>query len=86
MQMSHATEIQLLYPQEPHWQDVPDPVLIELVQSYFQEPSCATIAIGLLHSRGKAEAHTLAQWLLAEDGADQWLKAAAADVLGQPHA
>ena len=86
MQLSHATEIQLLYPQEPEWQDVLDPVLIELVQTYVQEPSCATIALGLLHSRGNAEAHTLAQWLLTEDGADQWLKAAATDVFGQSHA
>ena len=86
MQMSHATEIQLLYPQEPQWGDVPDSVLIELVRTYIQEPSCATIAIGLLHSRGRAEAHTLAHWLLGENGADQWLKAAAADVLGPPHA
>ena len=84
--MSHATEIQLLYPQEPHWQGVPDPVLIELVQNYAQEPSCATIAIGLLHSRGNAQALTLAQWLLTEEGADQWLKSAASDVLQQPHA
>jgi hypothetical protein len=86
MQMSHATEIQLIYPQEPHWPEVPDPVLIELVETYAQEPSCATIAIGLLQRRGRIEAHTLAQWLLAEEGADQWLKAAAADVLQQPHA
>lgn len=86
MKISLAAKIQLIYPQEPNWSEVPDTVLVELVQTYNQEPSCATIAIGLLHGRRRPEAHSLARWLLAEENADQWLKASAADVLEQDHA
>jgi hypothetical protein len=86
MQMSYATEIQLIYPQEPDWTDVPDEVLIELVQTYYQEPSCATIALGLLGRRGNSETRSLAHWLLTEENADQWLKAAATDTLEQDNA
>lgn len=86
MQMSYATEIQLIYPQEPDWTEVPDEVLIDLVQTYYQEPSCATIAIGLLSTRGNSEALSLAHWLLTEENADQWLKAVATDTLEQDNA
>ncbi len=81
MNLSHAEEIQLTYPEELDWSDVPDSVLIELVQTYYQEPSCATIAIGMLRRRGREEARSLAQWILQEEHADQWLKAAATDAL-----
>jgi hypothetical protein len=79
--LSHAEEIQLTYPEEPDWSKVPDSTLIELVQTYCQEPSCAAIAIGMHRRRGREEARILAQWILQEEHADQWLKAAATDML-----
>ncbi|MES2299737.1 MAG: hypothetical protein V4582_22045 [Pseudomonadota bacterium] len=76
-----AEQIQCIFPDEPEWETVPDDALIELVQTYYQEPSCATTAIGLLSRRKHPEARNLASWLLLEDNADQWLKNCASRVL-----
>lgn len=76
-----ADEIQMIYPQAPDWDVVPDAVLMELVRTYFQEPSCATTAIGLLGIRNNPAAKELANWLLDEEDADQWLKQTARRVL-----
>jgi hypothetical protein len=78
---SPAEFIQFSYPDEPNWSEVPDDVLVELVKTYFQEPSCAGLALGQLRTRRNTETINLAEWLLRQDDADQWLKASAADVL-----
>lgn len=76
-----AEEIQICYPSEPNWDAVEDATLVLLVEDFMSEPSCATIAIGLLASRRHPQATELAHWLCQNDYADEWLKASANDVL-----
>lgn len=79
--LSEAERIQCIFPSEPEWESVPDEVLLELVRTYFQEPSCATVALGYLWRRNHPAARDLAVWLLSEENADQWLKESARDHL-----
>jgi hypothetical protein len=79
--LSLVDEIQLLYPTEPDWSEVDNGTLVALVKDFVSEPSCATTALGLLATRQDARVNELAHWLLAHEEADQWLKAAAHDVL-----
>ncbi|AFY73115.1 hypothetical protein Syn7502_01000 [Synechococcus sp. PCC 7502] len=76
-----ATGIQMIYPEVPEWQDVSDHVLIELIENYQDEPSCATSAILELSLRQPEVAKNLAHWLILENDADKWLKSAALDVI-----
>jgi hypothetical protein len=76
-----AQEIQICYPTEPEWNEVDNETLVMLVEDFVSEPSCATLAIGLLASRGHQRANELAQWLYLHEHADEWLKASAHDVL-----
>ena len=71
----------MAYPQEPDWTTLADDTLIELVEDFNSEPSCATIAIGMLAARRHARSVELARWLMSHPDADQWLRAAANDVL-----
>ena len=82
LKLSLVDEIQLLYPTEPNWSEVDNDTLAALVDDFVSQPSCATTAIGLLATRKDARANELAHWLIAHDQADQWLKEAAHDVLG----
>ena len=79
--MTAAHWIQFAYPQEPDWSRVSDDTLVELVEDFCSEPSCATIAIGLLATRRHARAAELGRWLVSHPDADQWLKAAASEAL-----
>jgi hypothetical protein len=79
--LTQTDAIQLAYPDTPDWQQVPEAVLIELIEQYRMEPSCATSAVLQLSLVNLPRAQALAAWLIAESDADQWLKAAAADVL-----
>lgn len=81
LRMNLVQEIQLLYPTEPDWPEVDNETLAALVEDFVSEPSSATMALGLLATRQDARANELAQWLLVHEQADQWLKAAARDVL-----
>jgi len=81
LQLSLVDEIQLLYPSEPDWSEVDNETLAALVEDFASEPSCATTALGLLARRKDARADELAQWLIAHEQADQWLKKAVHDVL-----
>jgi hypothetical protein len=76
-----AEEIQLMFPNEPDWQHVPDDVLVELVRTYYQELSCAGAAIIYLKSRCHPDAATLAQWLLTRSDIDEWLRETALEVV-----
>jgi len=82
LKLSLVDEIQLLYPTEPNWSEVDNDTLAAVVDDFVSQPSCATTAIGLLATRKDARANELAHWLIAHDQADQWLKEAAHDVLG----
>jgi len=79
--LSEAEQIQCMFPSEPEWETVPDEVLLELVRTYFQEPSCATLALGYLWRRNHPAARSLALWLLSEENADHWLKESALEYL-----
>ncbi|MTW11759.1 hypothetical protein GM658_14225 [Pseudoduganella eburnea] len=79
--LSEAEQIQCMFPSAPDWETVPDEVLLELVRTYFQEPSCATSALGYLWRRNHPAARELALWLLSEENADQWLKESAREYL-----
>ena len=79
--MNLAREIQLLYPTEPDWSEVDNETLATIVEDFVSEPCSATTALGLLATRQDVRAKELAKWLLVHEQADQWLKAAAHDVL-----
>ena len=63
-----------MYPDQPDWDTVSDEVLVELVEDFANEPSCATIASGLLGLRAHPRALELVEWLLAHPDADRWLE------------
>lgn len=81
LRMNLVQEIQLLYPTEPDWSKVDNETLAALVEDFVSEPSSATMALGLLATRQDARTNELAHWLRVHELADQWLKAAAQDVL-----
>ncbi len=80
-EISKSQAIQMCYPDEPDWAVVEDDVLLELVQTFESEQSCATSAILELAFRKHVKAGALCSWLLAHENADQWLQAAAQDAL-----
>ena len=73
--------IQMLYPETPDWSGLSEDVLIQLVEDFENEPSCATSAILHLGSKNPEQCARLAHWLIAHPGADSWLRAAASDAL-----
>jgi len=77
--MDEADYIQLAYPSEPDWGSVSDAVLIRLVQTHSDEPSCAASAICHLKARRHPQTESLCCDLLSGAKADPWLKA---DALG----
>lgn len=79
--ISAGRAIQLRYPDTPDWAAVEEHVLIELIEDFEWEQSCATSAILELALRDCGRFEGLAKWLLGHPAADQWLKAAAADAL-----
>ncbi len=79
--LTMAQWIQMAYPQEPDWPTVPDDTLVELVEDFSSEPACATMAIGMLAARHHVRAIELARWLVSHPDADEWLTAAANDLL-----
>lgn len=79
--LTPAQWIQMMYPQEPDWPHVDSEILVILVEDFLAEQSCATSAICALSTRRHERAEELAKWLLEQEQADQWLKAAAHDVL-----
>jgi hypothetical protein len=81
LRITLVQEIQLLYPTEPDWSEVDNETLVVLIEDFVSEPLSATTALGLLARRQDGRANTLAHWLLVHEQADQWLKAAARDVL-----
>lgn len=80
-QIPLALQIQMLYPTEPVWKEVDSETLLTLVETFDQEPNCATIALGELQIRRHPRTGELAKWLLTQVDSDQWLKAAARDTL-----
>ena len=80
-EISKSRAIQMCYPDEPVWEDVEEDVLVQLVEDFEWEQSCATSAILELGLRSSSRFKALANWLLAHPAADQWLKAAATDAL-----
>lgn len=80
-ELTEADWIQMAFPDEPDWDTVPDSVLIELVQKFEYEQSCAGHGIGQLWIRRHPLARELAKWLLQQVKADKHLKAMATDVL-----
>ena len=83
LNLSEANEIQFLYPSEPDWKSVSDETLIALIKDYVSEPNCATIALGQLERRGNPLVRPLAEWLLQEEHADEWLKESAQDTIDE---
>lgn len=79
--LTPAEWIQIMYPHEPDWANVDSETLVALVEDFVGEQSCATSAIGVLSRRGHRRAAELAKWLLDSERADEWLKAAARDIL-----
>ncbi|MDD5612870.1 MAG: hypothetical protein PHF75_07495 [Gallionella sp.] len=79
--MPLAKKIQFIYPGEIDWSQVTDDVLVELVRDYQNEQSCATTALVLLSTRNHPEVEELAQWLMTEHEADEWLKKTASELL-----
>lgn len=74
-------QIQMLFPEEPEWDDLTEEVLVKLIEEFEGELSCATAAILHLGSKNPERCAQLANWLMAHPAADQWLKAAAVDAL-----
>jgi len=81
LNLSEADEIQFLYPSEPNWQSVSDETIIALVKDFISEPNCATLALGQLKIRKHPLGISLAEWLLHEKDADEWLKESAQEIL-----
>lgn len=79
--LSYAEQIQCCFPDEPDWDTVPDDTLIELIEKFPGELSCASIAFTNLQFRGNQEANRLARWLLGEYCPDRWLRYHAFEVL-----
>ena len=80
-QIPLVTQIQMLYPEEPDWSEVESDTLVSLVETFVEEPNCATLALGQLRARRHARTIELASWLLNQERADEWLRAAAQDTL-----
>lgn len=85
MTISRARQIQMTFPPEPDWALEDDNVLIELVNDYAMEPSCATSALGELSIRGHESVGDLCVFLLTEVDADKWLKLSAIESLPGTH-
>ncbi len=81
LKLSEASWIQLAFPSEPEWETVSEATLIELVTTYYMEPSCAQGAIGELVCRRHPQAEEFCNFLLSAERADQWLRAGALDHL-----
>lgn len=81
IKVSTAEEIQLIFPAEPDWATVPDSVLVELVETYPMEMSCATVAVILLARRKHGRALALARWLIEAPNVDIYLMEAAKDAI-----
>lgn len=73
--------IQMVYPEEPDWEALDEEVLVRLVEEFESEQSCATAAIIHLSTKNPSACQRLAQWLLAHEASDQWLKSAARNAL-----
>jgi hypothetical protein len=73
--------IQMLFPEEPDWENLTEDVLVKLVEEFEDELSCATSAILHLGGKNPERCAQLANWLISHPAADQWLKAAAVDAL-----
>jgi len=82
-QLTLKQAIQFCYPDEPEWEELSEEVLIELIQDYQNEQSCATSALYELSNRNHIKAISLAQWLLAEKDSDEWLKKSATSIIDQ---
>ena len=81
-QFSEKQTIQFCYPEiEPIWENLSEPVLIELILDYKNEQSCATSALYALSHKNHLKAVELAQWLLHEENSDEWLKKSAASLI-----
>ncbi len=81
LNLSKSQEIQFIYPTEPEWSSVEDDVLIELVEDYISEPSCATSALSELSSRKNNSVIRLCEFILNEEQSDKWLKCSALGIL-----
>lgn len=79
--MTEANLIQFAFPSEPDWKTVSDNALIELVQTYQDEPSCAESAIIELKSRKHPQTEKLCIDLVSTAKADKWLRSMALGVL-----
>ena len=69
-----SIDIQLSYPDEPDYSEVPLSVLYELIEFYNIEQNCATSAIYELHRRQDSRLKELCEWVLLEEDTDRWLK------------
>ena len=69
------------FPDEPDWESVDEETLIQLIENFEDEQSCATSAIIYLASLNQTRCWGLASWLVEHPASDQWLKAAARDAL-----
>jgi hypothetical protein len=73
--------IQMVFPDEPDWEALDEDVLVKLVENFDDEQSCASAAIIYLSTKNPSQCQRLAKWLLLQEGADRWLKAAATRAL-----
>jgi hypothetical protein len=85
LNLTKAEEIQFIFPSEPDWDLVEDSVLVELVENYFYEQSCATSALTELSHRKSPIVRKLCAFLIYEQNADKWLKRHAFDILLSKH-
>lgn len=76
-----AEKIEMIFPTEPEWESVPDSALVELVERYPWELSCATTAIRLMARRKHERTLNLAYWLMLAPNTDQWLIEAATEAI-----
>ncbi len=79
--LSYAEQIQCFFPDQPDWDTVPDDTLIELIEEFPGEPTCASLALTHLRLRGNQEVNRLAEWLLGEYCPDRWLRYSAFEML-----
>lgn len=79
--LSYAEQIQCFFPDQPDWDTVPDDTLIELIEEFPGEPTCASFAFTHLRLRGNQEVNRLAEWLLGEYCPDRWLRYSAFEIL-----
>jgi hypothetical protein len=79
--LSVAEQIQICFPSEPDLANASEATLIELVEKYYMEQSCADMALGELIRRRHPRSEEFCNYHFYAERADKWLRAGALESL-----